>query len=230
MPKYTGPLNSLKLVSLLQAVVVPYINDTVTVSVPPMSVRLLVNRTDVSVISTADTVLIVGGSQGARAINKALSGAVEAIANRGIQVLWQTGDREYEKWSSYDSRSEGRIRTCKYIDNMAQAYAASDLVVARAGAMSISEITVCGLPAVFIPLAAAAGNHQEYNARMIVDAGAASVIFERELTSSLLEREIIRIVTSDERLAALSKASLKLGKKNAAGVIAGIIIDRYGVN
>ena len=174
--------------------------------------------------------LALGGSQGARAINKALSGVVEAIADKGIQVLWQTGDREYEKWSSYDSRSEGRIRTCKYIDNMAQAYAASDLVVARAGAMSISEITVCGLPAVFIPLAVAAGNHQEYNARMIVDAGAASVIFERELTSSLLEREIIRIVTSDERLAALSKASFKLGKKNAAGVIAGIIIDRYGVN
>ncbi len=176
------------------------------------------------------TVLAFGGSQGARAINKALSGSVESIANKGIQVLWQTGDREYEKWSSYDGRSEGRIKICKYIDNIAQAYAAADLVVARAGAMSISEITVCGLPALFIPLAAAAGNHQEYNARMIVDAGAASVIFERELTSSLLEREIIRIVTSDERLAAMSKASGRIGKKNAATVIAGIIIDRYGVN
>jgi len=176
------------------------------------------------------TVLVFGGSQGARAINKALSGAVEAIADKGIQVIWQTGDREYEEYSSYDGRSEGRIRTYKYIDNMAQAYAAADLVVARAGAMSISEINVCRLPAVFIPFAAAAGNHQEYNARMIVDEGAASVIFERELTSSLLEREIIRIVTSDERLAAMSKASERLGKKNAAGVIAGIIIDRYGVN
>lgn len=176
------------------------------------------------------TMLAFGGSQGARAINNALSGAVEAIADQGIQVLWQTGDREYEQWSSYDGRSEGRIRICKYIDNMAQAYAAADLVVARAGAMSISEITVCGLPAVFIPLAIAPGNHQEINARMMVDAGAASVIFERELTSSLLESETIRIVTSDERLAAMSKASEKIGKKNAAGIIAEIIIDRYGVN
>jgi len=176
------------------------------------------------------TVFVFGGSQGARAINKALSMAVEDIAERGIQVLWQTGDREYELWAPYDKRSEGRIRTFRYIDNMAQAYAAADLVVARAGAMSIAEITVCGLPAVFVPLPTAAGNHQEYNARTVVEKGAASVIFERELTSTLLEQEIVRIVTSDERLAAMAKSSENLGRKDAASAIAGIIIDRYGHN
>ena len=176
------------------------------------------------------TVLVFGGSQGSHRINKTVAEIAEAVANTGIQILWQTGNKDAEKWASYDGRADGRVRVCRYIDNMAQAYAASDLVVARAGAMSLTEITVCGLPAIFIPLATAAENHQEYNARSLVNAGAASVIFERELTPELLKREITRIVTSDERLAAMSEASAKLGKKNAASTIAGIIIDRYGQN
>ncbi|MBN1290926.1 MAG: undecaprenyldiphospho-muramoylpentapeptide beta-N-acetylglucosaminyltransferase [Candidatus Latescibacteria bacterium] len=179
---------------------------------------------------TRKTVFVFGGSQGAQKINKTFSEIVESIADSGIQVLWQTGEKNAAKWASYDGSADGRIRTYRYIDNMAQAYAASDLVVARAGAMSITEITVCGLPAVFVPLPTAAANHQEHNARTLVNAGAASVIFERELTPRLLEQEITRIVTSDERLAVMSKASAKLGKKNAARTIAGILIDRYGQN
>ncbi|MCE5250746.1 undecaprenyldiphospho-muramoylpentapeptide beta-N-acetylglucosaminyltransferase [bacterium] len=176
------------------------------------------------------TVLVFGGSQGSRAINRAFSEIVDSLADRDIQVIWQTGDLGHEIYSDYDGRSGGRIRVLAYIDTMEQAYAAADLVVARAGAMSIAEITACGIPALFIPLPTAAANHQEHNARALVRAGAASMILERDLTSQVLAQEILGIVMSGERLGAMSEASKKFGKKDAAGDIAGIIIERYGSN
>ncbi len=176
------------------------------------------------------TVLMFGGSQGSAAINHAASGAVESIAAQNIQVLWQTGELEYDTWKSFDGRCEGRIRVLPYIGGMEHAYAAADCVVARSGAMSIAEITVCGLPAVFIPLPTAAANHQEFNARSLVTAGAAAMILERNLTSSQLEQEIIRILSSQKCLTSMSKASKALGRHDATKCIAGIILERYGHN
>ena len=174
------------------------------------------------------TVLVFGGSQGSAAINRAVSGAAESIAARDIQVLWQTGALEYTMWKPFDKRCDGRIRVVPYIDAMEHAYAAADCVVARAGAMSIAEITACGLPAVFIPLPTAAANHQELNAQSLVTAGAAAMIIEKNLTSDSLEREIVRILLSQERIAAMSRASKNLGRPEAAKNIAGIILERYG--
>ncbi|MFC1607536.1 undecaprenyldiphospho-muramoylpentapeptide beta-N-acetylglucosaminyltransferase [Candidatus Latescibacterota bacterium] len=176
------------------------------------------------------TVLIFGGSQGSAAINGAVAGSVEILAQKGYQVLWQTGEREFESRKNYNGCCDGRIRVVAYINEMKHAYAAADIVVARAGAMSIAEITACGLPAVFIPLPTAAENHQEYNAQSLVDAGAASMILERELKSSGLEMVITDIIDSDDRLAMMSEASKALGKRDAARNIAGIILDRYGCN
>ena len=174
------------------------------------------------------TMLVFGGSQGAAAINRAMSATVQSIAERNIQVLWQTGEKEYEEWKSLNGSLTGMVRTVPYIDNMEQAYAAADLVIARAGAMSIAEITACGLPAVFIPLPSAAGNHQEYNARSLVEAGAADMILERDLSSAILEKRILGILLSEERLSAMSKASESVGKRDAAKTIAQILLDRYG--
>lgn len=174
------------------------------------------------------TVLVFGGSQGARAINQAMSGAAERIAGEDTQVIWQTGDREFESWRVYDARAEGRVRVLPYIAAMADAYAASDLVIARAGAISIAELTACGLPGIFIPLPTAAENHQEFNARSLERAGAAVVILERDLTPALLAETTLGIIDSGERLRAMSEASRRMGKKDAAARIADIILERYG--
>ncbi|HDY88434.1 MAG TPA: undecaprenyldiphospho-muramoylpentapeptide beta-N-acetylglucosaminyltransferase [bacterium] len=176
------------------------------------------------------TVLVFGGSQGAHSINCVLSEIVEDIAELDIQVIWQTGNNEYDEWKRFDGCSGGKIKVVPYIDTMSNAYAASDLVVCRAGAMTMAEITACGLPGIFIPLPNAAENHQEYNARSLVNSGAASIILERELTPGNLRREIIGIVTSDEKLKEMSEQSEKLGIRDAASVIAGIIIEQYGMN
>ncbi|MFC1694448.1 undecaprenyldiphospho-muramoylpentapeptide beta-N-acetylglucosaminyltransferase [Candidatus Latescibacterota bacterium] len=176
------------------------------------------------------TVLIFGGSQGAHAINSAVSKIVEHIAENDIQVLWQTGRRDYDLYSKFDRISKGKVRVLSYIDDMVSAYTVSDMVVCRAGAMTIAEITVCGLPAVFIPLPTAAGNHQEYNARSLADADAAVMILERDLASGKLEHEITCIITSEKRLSSMSEASRRLAKKDAAGVIAGVLLERYAVN
>ena len=176
------------------------------------------------------TVLVFGGSQGAMAINSALSEIVEDLAEHEIQVIWQTGFKEFEKWSKFNSSSGGRIKVVPYLNNMDKAYSASDLVVSRAGAMTVAEITACGLPGIFIPLPTAAENHQEYNARSLVKFGAASLILESDLTPEKLKQEIIGIATSDEKLNVMSRESRKLGKKDAASVIADIVIEKFGMN
>lgn len=176
------------------------------------------------------TVLVFGGSQGSRALNTVISGTAERLALKEIQVLWQTGQNEYATYKRFDGLCDGYIRVFPYLDDMVSAYAASDLVVSRAGAMTIAEITACGLPAVLIPLPTAAGNHQEHNARSLESAGAATMILERDLTSPVLENEIINIVTSADILSVKAESSKKLGNKDAAGVIARMLLERYGMN
>ena len=176
------------------------------------------------------TLLVFGGSQGAHAINCAFAEIAEDIADHNIQVIWQTGLNEFDEWKRYNNCSGGRIRVVPYIDAMSSAYAASDLALCRAGAMTIAEITACSLPGIFVPLPTAAENHQEYNARSLVSSGAASMILEKDLTPGTLKSEILGIITSEDRLEAMSKQSGKLGIPDAADIIAGIIIEQFGMN
>ncbi len=174
------------------------------------------------------TLLVFGGSQGAQAVNRAVSGDLDHIASNEIQILWQTGDREFETWKKHDGSFGGRVKVVPYIDVMADAYALADLVVARAGAMSIAEITACGLPAIFIPLPTAAENHQEHNARSLADAGAAVMIREADLAPSRLGKEVAAIMESETRRGGMAEASRNLGRTDAAARIAERIIERYG--
>ena len=176
------------------------------------------------------TILVFGGSQGSHAINIVLREVIEQIAQMEIQILWQTGPKEFEENRVFDGMSDGRVRILPYIDDMVSAYSAADMVVSRAGAMTVAEITACGLPAVLIPLTTAAENHQEYNARSLVSSGSAVMIVEKDLTPEVLLHEIKRIISSEDTLAGMSEASRKMGKKNAAGVIAGVLVERYGMN
>jgi UDP-N-acetylglucosamine--N-acetylmuramyl-(pentapeptide) pyrophosphoryl-undecaprenol N-acetylglucosamine transferase len=157
-------------------------------------------------------VLIFGGSQGARSINRA---AVEAFAGARFHVLHAAGERDLPDLHSpgphYDLRG--------YISDFGQAILASDLVVARAGG-SIFEITAHGKPAILIPYPHATGNHQAANASFMERAGAAVVIPDSELTSARLAQEVARLLSDPSRLSTMARASAGLARPDAAQVIA----------
>jgi UDP-N-acetylglucosamine--N-acetylmuramyl-(pentapeptide) pyrophosphoryl-undecaprenol N-acetylglucosamine transferase len=157
-------------------------------------------------------VLVFGGSQGARSINRA---AVEAFAGARFRVLHAAGDRGTAELDApgphYDLRA--------YIDNFGEALLASDLVVARAGG-SIFEVAAHGRPAVLIPYPYATADHQTTNARYMERAGAAVVIPDSQLTAARLAQEVGRLLADPARLQAMSRASAALARPDAAAAVA----------
>jgi UDP-N-acetylglucosamine--N-acetylmuramyl-(pentapeptide) pyrophosphoryl-undecaprenol N-acetylglucosamine transferase len=141
------------------------------------------------------TVFIMGGSGGAHAINMAMVQAAPYLKDMcDLQILHQTGARDVEEVAA-GYRNAGLTATVRsYIDTMAEAYAAADLVISRSGATSVAELAVCGKRAVLIPFPFAADNHQEYNARTLADRGNADVIVQKELTAEMLATTIKKYV------------------------------------
>lgn len=176
------------------------------------------------------TLLVFGGSQGASAINRAMDTAVADFADSGFQVIWQTGEREHEDYKRHNGAGDGCILVLPYLDNMPGAYAAADLAVTRAGAMTLAELAACGLPSVLVPLSTAAANHQEHNARAVETAGAARMILERDLTPQILGETVTGIIGDDDTREAMAAASRRVGRPRAAMHIAEQIIKRYGTD
>lgn len=141
------------------------------------------------------TLFVMGGSGGAHAINMAMKKAVPLLTDiPGIQVLHQTGAADVDEVTA-GYRTEGmRARVLPYIDDMAAAYAAADLVISRSGATTVAELAVCGKRAVLIPFPFAADNHQEFNARTLAGLGKADVIVQKDLTPELLAQAIRKYV------------------------------------
>jgi UDP-N-acetylglucosamine--N-acetylmuramyl-(pentapeptide) pyrophosphoryl-undecaprenol N-acetylglucosamine transferase len=167
-------------------------------------------------------VLCFGGSQGAARINDAILHVIEAIKDtRKFQLIHITGKNHYEKIKGLmvnkgiDPDRSGHIIVRPYIYEMQDAYAAADLVVCRAGALSISELNASGKPAILIPLPTAANRHQDFNANFMEQNGAAVVIFEEELSGEKLVELINSIVFNDKRLHKMSMASRSLAKEDA---------------
>lgn len=173
------------------------------------------------------TLLVFGGSQGARRVNEMVLEAVPTLISAGMQVIHQTGKRNFEDVSSKKPDLPGYI-TFPYIEDMAAAYSAADLVVSRSGASSIAEITVCGVPAVFIPFPYAHADHQTKNAETVARAGAAVAVVEKELTGQALAGIIVELAEDRAKLAGMAEASKKLGRPNAAADITNIIKDIAG--
>lgn len=167
------------------------------------------------------TVLVFGGSLGAGSLNRAVQGVVQELIGQGIQLIWQTGERDYKKYSS-EIQSQ-RIWLGAFIDRMEYAYAAADLVVCRAGATTLAELTRLGKPAVLVPYPHAAGNHQVINARTLENARAAVMVYDHEMQSKLKET-ILRLVNDDAARNEMSVHSLKLGNPDAGKEIAKLIV------
>ncbi len=177
------------------------------------------------------TLLVFGGSQGARAINDAMVEALEGIARRpDVQVIHQTGRADHARVvRELEARGvlqagKGRLVIEPYLYQMDRAMACADLVVCRAGAISIAEITARGLPAILVPFPGAAEGHQEKNARALERAGAAVVVLQRDLAGPALLQMVLEILGDRARLARMSEGSRVLGRPGAADAIADLVV------
>lgn len=162
------------------------------------------------------TLLVVGGSLGALAINEGVEKHIKEFHDSGIQVIWQTGKGYYEKaLKSVEGLKETKIIVTEFIEKMDYAYSAADLVISRAGAMAISELSVLGKPSIFVPLPTAAEDHQTKNAMSLVNRNAAYLIKNSE-TKEKLKDLVFEIIHDNNKLLELRTNILGLSKKESA--------------
>lgn len=160
--------------------------------------------------------LILGGSLGAGSINKSLSQIVNKLVENNIQVIWQTGKNYIEEYKKYNSEN---IKVNAFIEDMNLVYSACDLLISRAGATTIAEISELGIPSILIPSPNVAENHQYYNAKSLSDKNAAVLIEDKNIDKELLD-SILLLINDDNKLRILNENVLKNRKINSAEVIA----------
>lgn len=178
------------------------------------------------------TLLVAGGSRGARSINNAMIEVHRYFRDsRDIQILHVTGDHEYDRVVGQLEGIDGKGRygegshIIPYLHHMPEALAAADLAVYRAGAVGLAELTVRGLPAILIPYPYAAEDHQRYNAQALVMCGAAKMILDKMLTGRELLEEIVRLKNDPEALKRMARASKSKGRPQAAHDIAELALS-----
>ena len=174
------------------------------------------------------TLLVFGGSQGARSVNQAASGLAQAWRERSdVQVLHITGRDAHEAVTASVRQAEGPLiyRVEPYVEVMTDAYAAADLALCRGGATTVAEITVVGLPALVVPYPYHRDRQQERHGRILEGAGAGRVLLDEELTTERLASEASELLADDARLAAMGRAAASLGKPDAAGALARLVME-----
>jgi len=173
------------------------------------------------------TLLVFGGSQGARAINQAMAGALPALCNRipGIKLLHQTGERDYETTLAAYEKLGVLVEVSKFMDDMPAMFARADLIVSRAGASTVAEIAAAGKPSVFVPFPNAADDHQRRNAEVMQNAGAAVMLEERGLTPAELADTIADLLSNPLKLKAMSTAARGMAHPNATREIAELALS-----
>jgi UDP-N-acetylglucosamine--N-acetylmuramyl-(pentapeptide) pyrophosphoryl-undecaprenol N-acetylglucosamine transferase len=195
------------------------------------------------------TVVMFGGSQGALHVDRAAVGACRLLADRtDLQVVLVTGpahldvirrglgeDAVAAEVGSGSVRGVLRaggpggilVRLAGYVERMELLYACADLVVARAGATTIAELSVCGIPALLVPYPYATGRHQEANARALQRAGGASVVLDEQLSGPSLASRIESLIDHDDRLETMARGSRSFGRPDAADRVADVV-ERVG--
>jgi UDP-N-acetylglucosamine--N-acetylmuramyl-(pentapeptide) pyrophosphoryl-undecaprenol N-acetylglucosamine transferase len=166
-------------------------------------------------------VLVVGGSQGAAAVNAIASRALIALAGeRPLAITHQTGQASLDETSARyrDAGITADVRP--FIQDMAAAYAQADVIVARAGATTVAELAIAGVPAIFVPYPTAADNHQEINAREMTAAGASLMFRQADLTPEILAETLRKLLGDPELRARMGSAMKRLARPDAAGTVA----------
>jgi len=164
-----------------------------------------------NLIPNKKTVLILGGSLGAKRINELIDSSISYFLTFDLQVIWQSGNYYLEK---YQNKGNENVQVHAFINRMDLAYAAADFIISRAGALSASELCLVGKPVIFIPSPNVAEDHQTKNALAISDQNAALLLRESELDEKF-ETEFSKLFNSEEKQRALSENIIKLGKPNA---------------
>ena len=165
-------------------------------------------------------VLVFGGSQGAQSINKSMADIIKNKLNSNYQIIWSAGPEQYEKVKeelkkvNMDIDKLDGIKVMPYIYNMEEIMNIVDLVVARSGAMTVTEIENVGKPAIFIPFPYAAENHQEYNARALENKDAAKVILDKNLTAEALNATINELTRDRKKLEQMGNNARKMAIQN----------------
>ncbi|WP_205474627.1 undecaprenyldiphospho-muramoylpentapeptide beta-N-acetylglucosaminyltransferase [Nocardioides sp. SYSU D00038] len=169
------------------------------------------------------TLVVTGGSQGARRLNQSVSAAAGALGEAGVQVLHVVGP----KGEAAPAPSAAPYVVVHYVDRMDLALAAADLMVCRAGASSVTEAAAVGLPAVFVPLPIGNGE-QEHNARPVVDAGGALLVADEAFTPEWVSSTLPELATDPARLAAMGAAAAGLIPRDADVALARIVVEAAG--
>lgn len=174
------------------------------------------------------TILVIGGSLGARTINESIDEGFDTIIRKDIQLIWQTGKTYYQTALKTDTRHQTKlVRIYDFIKRMDLAYAVADVVISRAGALSISELCLVNKPAILVPSPNVAEDHQTKNAMALVDKEAALMVRDHESVGKLVEKAISLL--NDERLKqGLVENISKLGRPNAAKEIARQVLKAAG--
>ena len=166
------------------------------------------------------TILVIGGSLGARTINDSIAGGIEKFEKAGIQVVWQTGKYYAEECQRIAKEKNAQlVKPQAFISDMATAYRAADIVISRAGASSISELCLLSKASILVPSPNVAEDHQTKNARALSDKSAAICVADKDSRAVLVD-EAIALVADKEKIASIEKEVYKLAYHNSAEVIA----------
>ncbi len=177
-------------------------------------------RTHFGLAPDKKTIVVLGGSLGARTINEALAAGAPLLSGKqeDVQVLWQTGKLYIDEFHNSTTAQLPNVQATAFIDRMDLAYTAADLVISRAGALSISEIALTATPAILVPSPNVAEDHQRKNALSLVHKNAAGMIEDRVAVEQLIP-EALKVIGEEELLETWSKALQSIAKPNAAQTI-----------
>ncbi|MGC8927328.1 MAG: undecaprenyldiphospho-muramoylpentapeptide beta-N-acetylglucosaminyltransferase [Myxococcota bacterium] len=193
----------------------------------PVRRQLFDNYLNDSIEDEYFTILAFGGSQGAHFVNNIVVDAIKILYDRGVSVniTHQTGKKDFEEIKKRYDEFGIKAYVTEFIDDMSTAYRASDLVICRSGATSIAEITVCKKPSILIPYPYAADDHQRLNAIELVNAGAAVMLEQKDITPNILAETIISLKNDPVRLKNMAEQAGRIAKPEAAREIMDFIIS-----
>jgi UDP-N-acetylglucosamine--N-acetylmuramyl-(pentapeptide) pyrophosphoryl-undecaprenol N-acetylglucosamine transferase len=157
--------------------------------------------------------LITGGSQGAVAINRVVAAWLDAGGTQDAAIIWVTGRGSYQEFSRY--HAPPKVHVVDFLDPMADAYAVADLVISRAGMVTVAELSAWGLPSVLVPLPTAAADHQTHNARVLAETGAAQLLLQSELTPERLSDVVTGLLRDEGRRKEMAACALARGRPDS---------------
>ncbi|MDA8561441.1 UDP-N-acetylglucosamine--N-acetylmuramyl-(pentapeptide) pyrophosphoryl-undecaprenol N-acetylglucosamine transferase, partial [Nitrospinae bacterium] len=171
--------------------------------------------------------LVLGGSQGAHSINVSMMEALQSLTSKkeNIHITHQTGESDHQMVQCEYENSGLSHDVRPFIDDVAEQYRKASLVICRAGATTLAEVTACGKVSVLIPYPHAAHNHQEKNARLLDDANAGELVLDKELSGERIAKSILRAMEDPQRMHEMEANSYQLGKRDATEKVGAICMD-----